>query len=212
MDQAFPGMKAPDQAASGPIEGPRPIDPRHVAFDIDGVVADTMNLFLEIARDEFGLRHLRYQDITSYSLEACLDVEPDRIERIVERLLGAEATWRLMPIDGAPEVVNRMGKETGSVLFVTARPRAEEIEAWLGKVLHLPASAIRVVATGNFDGKSEVLKDHGIRFFVEDRLETCFLMEKDGISPIVFRQPWNRSTHPFREVGSWQEIGELIFP
>jgi hypothetical protein len=171
-----------------------------------------MRLFLDIARDEFGLRHLRYNDITSYSLEACLDVEPDRIERIVERLLGAEATWRLTPMDGAPEVVNRMGKETGSVLFVTARPRAEEIEAWLGKILHLPTPAIRVVATGNFDGKSEILRDHGIRYFVEDRLETCFLMDKDGITPIVFRQPWNRSAHPFIEVGNWQEIGELVFP
>jgi hypothetical protein len=35
------------------------IDPGTLAFDIDGVVADTMTLFLEIARDEFNINSIR---------------------------------------------------------------------------------------------------------------------------------------------------------
>jgi len=44
------------------------IDPTSVAFDIDGVVADTMSLFIDIARDEFNLKNITYEQITSYSL------------------------------------------------------------------------------------------------------------------------------------------------
>ncbi len=33
------------------------IDPASVAFDRDGVIADTLTLFLEIARDEFNLNN-----------------------------------------------------------------------------------------------------------------------------------------------------------
>lgn len=186
------------------------IDPRHVAFDIDGVVADTMNLFLEIAREEFGIHHLKYEDITTYALEECLDLAEEQIEAIVERLLGADATARLKPIDGAPEGIGRVAKVAGSVLFVTARPRAAEIEAWLHRILQVPSEAISVVATGDFDGKTAVLREKGIRFFVEDRLETCFQMGGEGVSPIVYRQPWNRKRHPFPEVGSWSELESML--
>jgi len=43
------------------------IDPMTVAFDVDGVIADTMTLFLELARREYGIAGLNYEDITSYS-------------------------------------------------------------------------------------------------------------------------------------------------
>ena len=39
--------------------------PDRIAFDVDGVVADTMRLFLDIAREEYGINHTRYEDITS---------------------------------------------------------------------------------------------------------------------------------------------------
>jgi uncharacterized HAD superfamily protein len=45
------------------------IDPTSVAFDIDGVVADTMTLFLDIARQEYNLNSIQYSDITSYKLD-----------------------------------------------------------------------------------------------------------------------------------------------
>jgi hypothetical protein len=45
---------------------------------------------------------------------------------------------------------------------------------------------------------------------VEDRLETCFPLQEAGITPVLFRQPWNRKSHPFMEVGTWKELESLI--
>lgn len=30
------------------------------------------------------------------------------------------------------------------------------------------------------------------------------------ITPVLFSQPWNRRLHPFMEVGSWNQLEELI--
>ncbi|MFC1881398.1 hypothetical protein ACFL2S_07880 [Thermodesulfobacteriota bacterium] len=38
------------------------INPVSVAFDIDGVIADTMTLFLDIARDVFHINGIHYED------------------------------------------------------------------------------------------------------------------------------------------------------
>jgi uncharacterized HAD superfamily protein len=71
-------------------------------------------------------------------------------------------------------------------------------------------SDIRLEATSVHEKKIPVLLKHGIRYFVEDRLETCYLLEKTPVTPIVFEQPWNRKPHPFQTVKSWREIEALI--
>lgn len=38
------------------------INPASVAFDIDGAIADTMTLFLDIAGDVFHISGIRYKD------------------------------------------------------------------------------------------------------------------------------------------------------
>jgi hypothetical protein len=80
----------------------------------------------------------------------------------------------------------------------------------LKTVLPLDPPAIEIVATGSFDGKIDVLAERDITCFVEDRLETCFSLQEAGIMPVLFKQPWNRERHPFREVGSWRELESLI--
>ena len=36
------------------------------------------------------------------------------------------------------------------------------------------------------------------------------ILEKSGIIPILFHQPWNRKKHPFIEIETWQELGKLM--
>ena len=67
-----------------------------------------------------------------------------------------------------------------------------------------------VIPTGAYEAKTSVLLDRRISFFVEDRLETCFLLREAGITPVLFKQPWNREPHDFIEVGSWGELESLI--
>jgi len=186
------------------------IEPASIAFDIDGVVADTMTLFLAIADQNFGISGLRYEDITEYDLQKCLGIDEILMWEIIVRILGGNYAMPLNPIADAPAVLKRINQRHQPTLFVTARPDAEHISEWLCKMLDVPEAAVEVIATGSFEDKREILMDRGVGYFVEDRLETCFLIADAGIRPIVFKQPWNRKPHPFPEVGTWRELESMI--
>jgi uncharacterized HAD superfamily protein len=185
------------------------IRPGQIAFDIDGVFANTMALFLELARRDYGLNHVQYEDITHYFLEECLDIDPGIIKIIINKILEGDFQGELQPIGNSVEVLSEIAQK-GPLLFVTARPTLLPIKAWVDKMLPRPPFPVEVIATGTFEAKAHVLKARGIEYFVEDYLDICFMLEEQNITPILFQQPWNRSAHPFHEVAGWGEIRDLM--
>jgi hypothetical protein len=186
------------------------IDPASVAFDIDGVVADTMTLFLDIAYQEFDVDGIRYKDITCYNLADCLEIKPKIIDAIISRILDGNYAAPLRPIAGAPEVLAKIERHCGPVIFITARPYLGTMRKWIGQSLRLDPASFEIIATGSHEDKAGILQKRGISYFVEDRLETCFVLQDAGVQPVLFKQPWNREPHPFEEVGSWDELQALI--
>jgi 5'(3')-deoxyribonucleotidase len=186
------------------------IDPESLAFDVDGVFADIMSLFIDIAREDYNITGIRYDDLTCFALEDCLDIDPEIIRTILARILAGAYTETLRPIDGSTEVLTRLGSRCGPILFVTARPYLGPIYNWIRRVLPLEPERLEVIATGSFDAKTKILADRKICYFVEDRLETCFDLKAAGIVPVLFRQPWNRKPHPFIEVYDWNDLESLI--
>jgi len=197
-----------------PLPPPRlngiPLDA--LAFDIDGVVADIMTTFLDLARERYNCgHHLRYEHITTFRLEDCLDLEPDIIRSLIRELIDRPHELTVAPLPQAVPVLTRLARQT-SLVFVTARDRVAPIRTWLTRTLpQVPPESIRVVATGDHDTKLHYLLEHRIQFFVEDRLETCLQLAEHGITPILFAQPWNRRPHPFVEVADWPELAGLLF-
>jgi hypothetical protein len=176
------------------------------------VVADIMTTFLALARERYDCGHqLRYEHITTFSLEECLDLEPRIIAELIRELIDRPHQLAVEPFPEAVAVLTRLARET-PLLFVTARDRAGPIRTWLQRTLAtVPPQDIRVVATGDPDSKLHYLREQKIRFFVEDRLETCLHLSGHGITPILFAQPWNRQPHPFLEVADWPALASLLF-
>jgi hypothetical protein len=186
------------------------IDPASIAFDIDGVFADTMTLFLNIAREEYSIVGIRYEDITCYTLEECINIDAKLIEAIITKIVEGSHKTPLKPINGSTEVLTRIGQHCRPILFVTARTYKGPIYDWIRGVLPLESDSIEVIAAGSFEAKVDVLSKRNVSYFVEDRLETCFSLHEAGVTPILFKQPWNRRKHPFMEVSDWRELESLI--
>ena len=187
------------------------INPALIGFDIDGVVADTGGAFVRIAREEYGIRSISIDDITSFEVEECIDVDPVIIETIFSRLLNDPLKAGLQPMENAMPVLHRFAAEA-PLTFVTARPDKEPISLWLRHFLH-PAvfSRIRLVAMGVHDNKFPYIKELGLSHFVDDRLQTCKALYRKGITSLVFRQPWNNNGHDLPTVDDWQAIHGLCF-
>ncbi|RUM87632.1 MAG: haloacid dehalogenase [Thermodesulfatator sp.] len=185
------------------------IKPEEIAFDIDGVVADTMSSFLKVARDDFGISHLRKEQITTYWLEECLPIDEEIIKAIIERILTDPFGVELKPIAGAVDVLRQLNLHA-PLRFVTARPVKRPIEEWLQAILKTGDHGFQVIATGRHEIKVEILKELGIRYFVEDHLETCQAIHDEGLNSIVFDQPWNQGSTPFLRVKNWRELQGLL--
>jgi len=185
------------------------IAPQEIAFDIDGVFADTMRLFIDIVRKEYGITHVAYTDITRYYLEECLDLQPDIITAVIKGILQGDYQPDLQPIEGSCSVLSSLNAQS-PLLFVTARPTASPIKEWVCEMLPDSTFPVEVVATGALEAKAGVLKERRISYFVEDCLDVCYELDQQGIAPLVFCQPWNRFPHPFQEIRSWNELKGLL--
>lgn len=185
-----------------------PLD--HIGFDVDGVVADTMTLFLSLARNRLRMYHWRYEDITSYDLAECLNVDAGVLDPVLGPILDEPHRLDLQPMVGAVEALTRWSR-CAPLCFVTARSDCASIYSWfLQTFKEVDPLTITLEATGSAEAKPAVLRELEIRFFVEDRLDTCFLLADQGITPIVYEQPWNRREHPFLKVRNWEELGALL--
>ena len=190
--------------------GQNKIPYNELAFDIDGVVADTFQAFVEIAGSQYGVQ-LQYESITDYDFMSVMDIEEDIFNKIIERVLEDPLGMGIRPMNGAVDVLTRL-MELGPVILVTARSDNGPIQRWFQENFHLNGNnnGICLEATGTHREKLPRLFKHGIKYFVEDRLETCYLIREASLTPIVFEQPWNQKPHPFRTVRDWHEISALI--
>ena len=187
------------------------IHPSCIGFDIDGVVADTMEAFIRLARTEYGVR-VRPEEITEFQVEDCLDLAPGLAEEIFGRLLEEPIACGLRLMHHAHRVLTEFA-EHGPLTFITARPLKKPIARWLKKELGPQVyGRVRLVATGEHDTKGAHIKEMGLAFFVDDRAQTCLqLAQEEGIQPIVYRQPWNQGKHALPEVESWSSIHALCY-
>jgi hypothetical protein len=184
------------------------IAPQDIAFDFDGVVADTFRLFVHLAHAEYGIE-INYEDITAYEFLNVIKMDKEISDRIVEQLTDRPHELDLKPNKGATRMLTRFA-EFSPILFVTARPSGGPVALWCEKTMPHLLSSIHIEATGESTAKLPVLKERGVRYFVEDRLDTCHLLAEAGIIPIVYKQPWNREPHPFAVVRDWDDIAEMI--
>ena len=185
------------------------IRPSELAFDIDGVIADTFRVFVKTARESYGVE-IEYEDITEYDFRKVIDIDDETSNAIIEQILEDPVGIGIAPVQGAAEVLRRLSC-FGPLCLVTARTNREAIMEWVRQALQIEnGDHLRLEATGTHEDKLPVLLRHNIRYFVEDRLETCYLIQQSPVTPIVFDQPWNRQPHPFLSVGSWADIHDMV--
>ena len=181
-----------------------------VAFDIDGVFGDIMELFIRMARDLYQIDSIRYEDITEYYLYDCLPIEREIIDRIIEKVLDYPYALEMNPFDHSVRVLTEYARKY-PLIFITARKKVEPVHDWITRTLsQVDPQNIQVISSREHHLKLGILKDLGIPYYVDDHLDTCRLLSENRITPIVFDQPWNAGRHDFHRVADWREIGEII--
>lgn len=181
-----------------------------IGFDLDGVIADTAEAFIRLACEEHAFCSFTLKDITTFQVEECLDIPLPVVDRIFGDILIDSLATGLQPMPGAVEVISEM-TEAAPVTIITARSLQQPVQDWLEHFFPSTACAnIHLVAMGRHDDKARYIHEHGLRYFVDDRAETCLQLAATSITPFVFSQPWNQGKHELRSVANWNEIHALL--
>lgn len=181
-----------------------------IGFDLDGVIADTAEAFIRLACEEYAFCSFTLEHITTFQVEDCLNIPVTVVETIFDAILRDSLATSLQPMAGAVEVITEM-TAAAPVTIITARALRQPVQDWLAHFF--PASAcanIRLVAMGRHDDKARYIHEHKLRYFIDDRAETCLQLADAAITPFVFSQPWNQGKHGLQCVGSWQEIRAML--
>ncbi|MBU1568501.1 MAG: hypothetical protein KJ630_23105 [Proteobacteria bacterium] len=187
-----------------------PIPISEVGFDFDGVIADTAEAFIRLACAEHGYCGFTREDITNFELENCLNIPQTLVEKIFTDILTDSIATELLPMPGAVESLERFAG-IGTLTIITARPLKKPVFAWLERYFSGPTrEKIRVIATGDHNDKVRHIHQHGLKYFIDDRAETCIQLAREAITPYVFNQPWNRNRHELQTVADWGEIRALV--
>ena len=183
-----------------------------IGFDLDGVIADTAESFLRLACSRYGYCSFTREDITNFELENCIPIPIDLVGQIFTEILTDSLATELKPMKGAVETLSLLA-EKSTVTIITARPLLPPVLDWID--VFFPArtrDAMKVIATGDHNDKVRHIHDHGLKYFVDDRAETCMQLASAGITPLVFSQPWNQNRHNLQTVENWADIQNLITP
>lgn len=185
------------------------IDPKLIAFDIDGVVADTAEAFFRLAEERHGINEFTAAQITEFDVAQCLPISPEIIDSIFATLLENPIDADLKPMPDSVSVLTALSRRA-QLTFITARPLHDPIADWLKHILGPSIfSRVHLVAMGDHDRKAAYLKELGLHYFIDDRAETCVDLDRQGFSPFVFNQPWNQGRHHLPTVSSWRDIEAL---
>lgn len=183
---------------------------QELGFDFDGVIADTAEAFIRLACTEYGHCSFTQEDITNFELENCLNIPFEQVEKIFTDILTNSVAVNLRPIPGAVQCLEYFTR-IAMVTIITARPLDNPVFDWLDCYFSKKARKnIRVVATGDHDDKIRHIHQHNLKYFIDDRAETCKQLVHERITPFVFTQPWNRNRHTLPTVGNWVEIRTLV--
>lgn len=181
-----------------------------LGFDIDCVVADTMEAFIRLAREEHDI-DIKPEQITHFNVEQCLDMDDTIVQNIFHKLMVDPIGHKLQLLPDARSVLQKI-QTRAPLTFITARPFREPIADWLEHALgKKTTSDMHIIAMGDHDGKTEHILDLGLTHFIDDRFETCETLAQDGITAMVFDQPWNNGRHGLPVVRSWQDIHTCCF-
>jgi 5'(3')-deoxyribonucleotidase len=166
-----------------------------IACDVDGVVCDTMQGFVDLTNHLYD-GHRKVSQITDWDLGISLDLTDEQVRTVFRRL-----DWfGLYPVPLAIETINEL-RRLHEVVFVTARRQDIPTAGWLSKFLATP-----VVHNVPASEKAEFCLDIGALVIVEDRLSEIEACDAVGFPTILLDQPWNREVDHPRRANGWADV------
>jgi len=172
-----------------------------LCIDIDGVVADSVNLMWKYFKDYFDVE----PDMSKRTMEDAFNVTSDEINR-VWKFYAKQIYGECSVVPGALRALQDL-YQIFDIVLVTARFEKDKkiTKKWL-KREHIPYDSLYLV--GREKHKSDLSLVKKCKYFIEDDILNAMDLAKNGVNVFLFRS--NIEFQNIICVRNWNEIVKTI--
>jgi uncharacterized HAD superfamily protein len=173
-----------------------------IAYDFDGVLCDTMPAFIQYWQEKYSWTIWEHTTNT-FNMPLPEDYDYSKIHGDIVEAVNLYQPY-LQPYAFAMEMVREIAREYNEQPIIITARRPENVEvtrSWLKAYLGIPFTLISTGEKGKGSGenKPDVIAEHKIQYFVEDRFKTCNSIKScDAI--FMPDRPWNWDRTPLDHV------------
>lgn len=190
-----------------------------IAIDIDEVLSPLHDLFFAHHNEVYGTNYPIRDPEGGYFIHEYSDEPKDELLKRIKNFVVGEAFKNVQPLEYAVEVLSRL-KENFKLVIITSRQDFyhDITYDWLSK--HFPEVFFEIRFTEYIQGKgaripkSEICKELGAEFIIEDNLEAVLGCAAAGVTSLLFGDyPWNKAqTIPKNvvRVTDWRAVEEYF--
>ncbi len=177
----------------------------NIAFDIDGVVLNSIEIILEHINSVKG-KNLTTEDLLTWELER-LGLDVKTLWQAVDYMYSQP---RIDPYDAAIDVLGQIHEETGKpLLFITGRRHPHTALRQLEALDWGRRTPAMIVKGGKRHKLSEILENK-VQFIVEDDVQYVREYLDAGIGVGLMIRPWNKlsTISVTNRFHGWEDIAE----
>jgi uncharacterized HAD superfamily protein len=188
-----------------------------IGVDFDDISYPFNATYVKYHNREHG-SSLTYEDITCYDLGLIYGCHADIVDERTSAFYASLDHDEAPPIVGSVEALTHLSKHYDLHIVTSRREELRALtEAWINRFM--PGVFVGVHFTNGFCAqngkkrpKSEVCKELGARFLIDDALSHAEEVASAGIPVFMPDRPWNRSHTPpsVLRVHAWDEITRTI--
>ena len=177
-----------------------------VAVDLDGVLAESMLVWCELANKEFGVR-LRMEDLDSWSSWKKFAISKDDFYRILDESWDE---WQKIP-PTEPELAEKVAgvEKFGDLDIVTGRSKrtVDAARRWVDDQKVRYRRFVRVLGW-----RDKILLDYDV--YIDDAPDLMPLISRSPTSwGVLYERPWNKNVGDMSKVlkaRSWRQVPALL--
>lgn len=194
---------------------------RAIGIDKDDVLIDLNGSLHPFHNKHYGTS-VTFEDLHTFDLREMWGCTPDEVMERVYRFYDSKEFQGLVPVEGAVEAVTSLSGQN-KLMVVTSRPSFMLGRTKASIDRYFPGLFDGIHLTNGFsnDGlkrkKSEVCLELGITTLIDDHIDNLIDCAENGITPILFRRPWNRcytetqlKSHGVTPANNWPHVLELL--
>lgn len=166
---------------------------QHITCDLDDVLGDYMQGFLDFYNARNGTRFLK-SDLITYDLAGHLGEDPHTIDHLVDQFATTEEYANMRVTSGAYGALINIKDQGAKLTVLTSRfeKTAEETGAWI--CANYPGIFSDIVyANGMGHSKGDLARKLGSNLHIDDALKHLNDVRRQGIGAVAFSAPWNHN-------------------